>query len=133
MPQPNCFSWNTIIRALVEVGDNGYSVEALNMFYLMLESEFVEPNKYTFPSVLKACANVGLVEVGKQVHGMIRKYGIERDEFVLSNLVRMYVLCGEMADAFVLFEDNVSRSDFVPMLIFEVKLIYMEIWSPLLL
>ncbi|WOH04952.1 hypothetical protein DCAR_0624364 [Daucus carota subsp. sativus] len=111
MPQPNCFSWNTIIRALVEVGDNGYSVEALNMFYLMLESEFVEPNKYTFPSVLKACANVGLVEVGKQVHGMIRKYGIERDEFVLSNLVRMYVLCGEMADAFVLFEDNVSRSD----------------------
>lgn len=111
MPQPNCFSWNTIIRAFVEVGDDGYSLQALNVFCLMLESEFVGPNKFTFPSVLKACANVGFIEVGKQVHGMIQKYGIERDEFVLSNLVRMYVVCGEMGDAFVLFKGNVCRSD----------------------
>ncbi|KAK1359305.1 pentatricopeptide repeat-containing protein [Heracleum sosnowskyi] len=111
MPQPNCFSWNTIIRASVEVGDNGYSLQALNMFCVMLESEFVGPNKFTFPSVLKACANVGFVEVGKQVHGMIQKYGIERDEFVLSNLVRMYVVCGGMGDAFVLFNGNVCSSD----------------------
>ncbi|KAL8097536.1 hypothetical protein AgCh_030601 [Apium graveolens] len=111
MPQPNCFSWNTIIRAFVEVGDNGYSVQALNMFCVMLECEFVGPNKFTFPSVLKACANVGFGEVGKQVHGMVQKYGIERDEFVLSNLVRMYVVCGGMSDALVLFKGNVGRSD----------------------
>ena len=47
--------------------------------------------------------------MGKQVHGLVVKHGLDGDEFVLSNLVRMYVMCGVMDDARVLFYRNVSK------------------------
>ncbi|KAK2975442.1 hypothetical protein RJ640_017701, partial [Escallonia rubra] len=37
---------------------------------------------------------------------MVMKIGFEDDEFVLSNLVRMYVMCGAMEYAHVLFNSN---------------------------
>ncbi|KAK2978884.1 hypothetical protein RJ640_030933 [Escallonia rubra] len=108
MDPPNCRSWNTIIRALSESDDQNDDdpFQALVLFRLMLVDELVEPNRFTFPSVLKACAQTGRVEEGKQVHGMVVKIGLEDDEFVLSNLVRMYVMCGAMEYAHVLFNSN---------------------------
>ncbi|KAK3034924.1 hypothetical protein RJ639_032324 [Escallonia herrerae] len=108
MDPPNCFSWNTIIRALSESDDQNDDdpFQALVLFRLMLVDELVEPNRFTFPSVLKACAKTGRVEEGKQVHGMVVKIGLEDDEFVPSNLVRMYVMCGAMEYAHVLFNSN---------------------------
>ncbi|KAL3752928.1 hypothetical protein ACJRO7_000340 [Eucalyptus globulus] len=111
MPRPNCFSWNTIIRALAESdGDALQQLEALVLFREMVRDGDVEPNGFTFPSVLKACARLGRVEEGRQVHGMVAKRGLDGDEFVLSNLVRMYVLCGAMDDAYVLFDERIVRS-----------------------
>ncbi|KAL5562062.1 hypothetical protein UlMin_031809 [Ulmus minor] len=101
IPEPNCFSWNTIIRAFAESPFDEGSNDALLLFRRMVG--VVEPNQFTFPSVLKACARIGNLEVGRQVHGMVVKYGLEGDEFVVSNLVRMYVLCGVMEDANLLF------------------------------
>ncbi|KAK3017024.1 hypothetical protein RJ639_006535 [Escallonia herrerae] len=72
----------------------------------MLVDKPVELNRFTFLSVLKACAETGRVEEGKQVHGMVVKIGLEDDEFVMSNLVRMYVMCGAMGYAHVLFNSN---------------------------
>ncbi|KAK2981135.1 hypothetical protein RJ640_024838 [Escallonia rubra] len=102
MDPPNYFSWNTIIRALSESDDQNDDdpFQALVFFRPMLVDELVEP------IVLKACAQTGWVEEGKQVHGMVVKIGLEDDEFVLSNLVRMYVTCGAMEYAHVLFNSN---------------------------
>lgn len=71
----------------------------------------VEPNQFTFPSVLKACAQTARLKEGKQVHGLAVKYGLDSDEFVVSNLVRMYVMCGIMKDAHVLFLRNLIEFD----------------------
>lgn len=76
----------------------------------MAVSESVEPNRFTFPSVLKACARVGRLKEGKQVHGLVVKHGLECDGFVLCNLVRMYALCQELECARVLFDNNGKRS-----------------------
>ncbi|CAK9160466.1 unnamed protein product [Ilex paraguariensis] len=113
MDQPNCFSWNTLIRALSETTNNNIEdpLQAFLLFHAMLCNEFVKPNCFTFPSVLKACAKLGRLEEGKQVHGMVIKYRIENDEFVLSNLVRMYLLCGVMDDAYILFEAGVRDNE----------------------
>ncbi|XP_059653362.1 pentatricopeptide repeat-containing protein At5g48910 [Cornus florida] len=108
MPQPNCFSWNTIIRALSESNNEEDPLEALILFSQMIQNQFVEPNCFTFPSALKACARTGRLEEGKQLHCMIVKYGLDSDEFVLSNLVRMYVMCGVMNDAQGLFVSSVE-------------------------
>ncbi|GLT51652.1 hypothetical protein SLA2020_250470 [Shorea laevis] len=95
MREPNCFSWNTIIRSLAE-SDGDEPMEALLLFCEMLCDGGVIPNRFTFPSVLKACARTCSLEAGKQVHGMILKFGFGSDEFVASNLVRMYVMFGAM-------------------------------------
>ncbi|CAK7349449.1 unnamed protein product [Dovyalis caffra] len=103
---PNRFSWNTIIRALADSDDDSFhvnSLEALLYFSDMLTDGLVDPNKFTFPCVLKACAKLARIQEGKQLHGFIAKLGLVSDEFVLSNLVRMYVMCGAMKDAHVLF------------------------------
>ncbi|XP_011007293.1 PREDICTED: pentatricopeptide repeat-containing protein At5g48910 isoform X2 [Populus euphratica] len=104
---PNCFSWNTIIRALADSDDDDLfhvnSLEALLYFSHMLTDGLVEPNKFTFPCVLKACAKLARIEEGKQLHGFVVKLGLVSDEFVGSNLVRVYVMCGAMKDAHVLF------------------------------
>lgn len=101
MNRPNTFSYNTIIRALSENKDD--PLEALSIFAQMLCDEFLCPNRFTFPSVLKACAKLRNLDVGKQVHAQLVKFGLDDDEFVVSNLVRMYVMCGVMDDAHLLF------------------------------
>ncbi|PIA56953.1 hypothetical protein AQUCO_00700958v1 [Aquilegia coerulea] len=104
MKRPNCFSYNTIIRAYSE--SENESLEALVIFDQMLCDEFVEPNRFTYPSVLKACVKIRGIEEGKQIHGQIVKCGVEldSDDFVVSNLVRMYAVCGVMDVARRLFE-----------------------------
>ncbi|CAK8575039.1 unnamed protein product [Lathyrus sativus] len=106
MSQPNCFAWNTVIRALADSSSNADN--ALLIFCKMLSDGVVEPNGFTFPSVLKACSVVAGLEEGKQVHGLVVKLGFVDDEFVVSNLLRMYVMCGSTEDAGVLFRRSVD-------------------------
>ncbi|KAK1418290.1 hypothetical protein QVD17_27433 [Tagetes erecta] len=101
MNPPNCFSFNTIIRAF---SDTHHPLQSFLLFTQMMET--VTPNKFTFPSVLKACAKTGRIEEGKMIHCVVVKFGLENDGFVLSNLVRMYVMCGAMSDAVMLFESK---------------------------
>lgn len=76
----------------------------------MLSDDSVEPNQFTFPSVLKACARSGKLEEGRQVHCLAVKKSLDCDEFVVSTLVRMYVLCGNMIDAHRIFSMRVIKS-----------------------
>lgn len=100
-----------MIRAFSESGDLDDSFEALATFILMLSDEFVSPNRFTFPSVLKASARIGEVRLGKQVHGMVVKLGLEGDEFVVSNLLRMYINGGLVSDSNLLFNRMMNRDD----------------------
>ncbi|TKY73111.1 Pentatricopeptide repeat-containing protein [Spatholobus suberectus] len=115
MPERNCFAWNTVIRALAETQDR--HLDALLAFCEMVSEATVEPNRFTFPSVLKACAVMARLEEGKQVHGLVLKFGLVDDAFVITNLLRMYVMCGSMEDAHVLFYRNVEGVDDVRRLV----------------
>ncbi|TKY47366.1 Pentatricopeptide repeat-containing protein [Spatholobus suberectus] len=115
MPERNCFVWNTLIRALTETQDR--HLDALLVFCQMVSEATVEPNRFTFPSVLKACAVMARLEEGKQVHGLVLKFGLVDDEFVVTNLLRMYVMCGSMEDAHVLFYRSVEGVDDVRRLV----------------
>lgn len=66
--------------------------DALQLFVEMLQCETVQQNGFTFPSVLKASAKMAALKGGKQVHGVVMKFGLESDEFVLSNFLRMYIV-----------------------------------------
>ncbi|KAG6592860.1 Pentatricopeptide repeat-containing protein, partial [Cucurbita argyrosperma subsp. sororia] len=72
-------------RATVEGGARAMA-ERVDVFCDMLCDRHVKPNRFPFPSVLKACARASK---GKQVHGLILRFGFDGDECVTSHLVRM--------------------------------------------
>ena len=109
MHEPNCFAWNTLVRALAKTNDR--PLQALLLFYKMVFDGMVEPNRFTFRSVLKACSVLARLEERKQVHGLVMKFGVSGDEFVVSNLLRMYVMCKDKKDAHVFIHKSVDGVD----------------------
>eukprot|EP01018_Ginkgo_biloba_P019470 Gb_05264 [translate_table: standard] len=100
MPKRNVVSWTAMIAAYAKYG---YSEQALMLFYEMQRTG-VQPNDFTFASVLPACANLATLEHGKKAHEDILKSGYESDVFVGSALIDMYVKCRSINDARKVFD-----------------------------
>ncbi|KAE8706245.1 G-type lectin S-receptor-like serine/threonine-protein kinase [Hibiscus syriacus] len=102
-PIKNTLSWTGLIAGFAQ---NSCGNEALDLFRQMLE-EGVQPNAYTFVAVLSACADLALIERGKQIHAHIVRVGSRGDLlnlFVFNALIDMYCKCGNMNSAKLLFE-----------------------------
>uniref|UniRef100_A0A7N0UHK2 Pentatricopeptide repeat-containing protein n=1 Tax=Kalanchoe fedtschenkoi TaxID=63787 RepID=A0A7N0UHK2_KALFE len=92
MVRRDAVSWNSIIAAHEQ---NDFAEQTLILFVLMLRSA-MEPDEFTYGSVLKACAGG---QIGTEIHGRIIKAGMGFDSFVGSALVDMYSKCGKLEDA----------------------------------
>eukprot|EP01018_Ginkgo_biloba_P026788 Gb_37509 [translate_table: standard] len=106
MCKRNLFLWNIIIKGYAR---NGFSAEALELYYRMQE-EGLQPNKFTFPYVLKACASLLAIEKGKDIHDDIIRSGVESDVFVSAALINMYGKCGIIEIARQLFDNMPKRN-----------------------
>jgi pentatricopeptide repeat protein len=106
--QNNVVLWTAMIAGYTQ---KGCIDEALKLFLLMQRAG-VKPNQFTYPTVLRACANLASMEVGKQVHCHIIKTGAASDTFVASTIVDMYIKCGSLADGQRGF-DRIPRRDIV--------------------
>lgn len=66
-------SWNVMLAAYAQ---HGYGKRALQL-YCSMEENGMQPNAFTFISVINACSHAGLVEVGRQYFDSMKpKYGI---------------------------------------------------------
>eukprot|EP01018_Ginkgo_biloba_P013194 Gb_32453 [translate_table: standard] len=108
MPQRDVVSWNTMISAYTRQGQSG---DALTLFYQM-QRKGIQPNEFTFASVLPACGDLAALEQGMKIHEEIIRSGFQSDIFVVNALVDMYAKCGSIANARNLF-DKMSRQDVV--------------------
>jgi pentatricopeptide repeat protein len=106
MPERNIVSWNTMISGYVQ---NGYFDNALKQFRKM-PGLGVRPDLKTFTSVLPACASLGALEQGMEIHEEIVKSGFQSDVFVESALVDMYAKCGSIEKARNLFDKMSERN-----------------------
>ncbi|KAI3680842.1 hypothetical protein L6452_35619 [Arctium lappa] len=88
---PNSYSYNTLIRAYA---NSSTPKTSFNLFINMLLDDGVLPDKYTFTFVLKACSVLECVNVGKQVHGHVIKFGVEKDVYICNTLIHMYAKGG---------------------------------------
>eukprot|EP01018_Ginkgo_biloba_P039546 Gb_03570 [translate_table: standard] len=104
-PEPNVFIWNAIIRVYA---NNELCDEALTLYYQM-EPAGVQPDKFTFPCVLKACASLLVLEEGKVIHEYIIANRFESDLFVGNALVAMYAKCGSIEEARRVFDEMHQR------------------------
>nr|XP_008387666.2 pentatricopeptide repeat-containing protein At4g21065-like [Malus domestica]XP_017192008.2 pentatricopeptide repeat-containing protein At4g21065-like [Malus domestica] len=85
------FLFNTVIRAYAQTSHEKH--KALCFYNVMVQGS-VLPNKFTYPFVLKACAGIGDLNLGKSVHGSVVKFGFDADVHVCNTMVHMYSCCG---------------------------------------
>ncbi|KAL8145760.1 hypothetical protein AgCh_003782 [Apium graveolens] len=84
--------------------------EALRLFLEFL-SVGLEPNHFTFSSLVKAAGGMGSGREGRQIHGFCLKCGYDGNVYVGSALVDMYVRCGLMEDGERVFRGLASKND----------------------
>ncbi|ESQ46111.1 hypothetical protein EUTSA_v10000473mg [Eutrema salsugineum] len=84
----------------------GYDLRALNMFSKMLMDSLLSPDRFTWASVLSACANLEKLSVGKQIHLHIITRGFDISGIVLNTLILMYSRCGGVETARRLIEQR---------------------------
>ncbi|KAL5828558.1 hypothetical protein ACOSQ3_018026 [Xanthoceras sorbifolium] len=138
MPQPNIFSWNTILSAYSKSGHlsemqyifnrmpdrdgaswnsliSGYGnhssvKETVKVYNLMLKDGFESLNRITFSTMLILSSSKGRVDLGRQIHGQIVKFGFGSYVFVGSPLVDMYAKIGLIYDAKRVFDGMLERN-----------------------
>ncbi|KAK6123189.1 hypothetical protein DH2020_043091 [Rehmannia glutinosa] len=99
IPEPDIVSWNAVIAGCVF---HEYHDRALELLDRMQRSG-ISPNMFTLSSALKACAALGVQELGKQFHAKLIKREIMMDPFVSVGLIDMYCKCHMMKDAVVVY------------------------------
>ncbi|KAI5058785.1 hypothetical protein GOP47_0026955 [Adiantum capillus-veneris] len=101
LPARNIVSWTALIAGYCQ---HGHVDKALACFQWM-EEEGPSPNATTFTCILNACANIGAVDKGRQVHGKMIGLGLVSSSIELGNaLVDMYTKCGAIVKAQQLFD-----------------------------
>lgn len=102
---PTALSYNSILRACALYG---YSERTIGIYFRM-HSLGLRGDNFTFPFVLKCCADLSNGWTGKCVHGQTLRFGLEFDMYVGTSLIDMYVKCGELMDAHKLFDKMTVR------------------------
>ncbi|KAF2317430.1 hypothetical protein GH714_022239 [Hevea brasiliensis] len=71
--------WNSMINAYLQ---NGFPLDALSLFELMVEDPTCRPNHVTMVCVLSACTQIGDLEPGRWVHEYLKSKGCKAMEAV---------------------------------------------------
>ncbi|XP_041017199.1 pentatricopeptide repeat-containing protein At4g39530-like [Juglans microcarpa x Juglans regia] len=100
-------TWNVMISAVAQVGD---SCRVSRLFSDMRVFDQLEPNDFTFTSLLRCCCLLREVE---QIHALAVKFHAEDDVVVGSALVDFYGKCGDMASSWKVFDSIEEKDKFV--------------------
>ncbi|KAI3796866.1 hypothetical protein L1987_39552 [Smallanthus sonchifolius] len=104
--QSGSVSASSIVSAYIQ---NDRIEDALKVFTFMV-TEHGEVDKFTLTSVLAACADVGLLDLGQLIHTYMLKSGHEPDAFVSSSMIDMYAKCGRLQCAWLIFKESKIRN-----------------------
>ncbi|XP_062109236.1 pentatricopeptide repeat-containing protein At4g14050, mitochondrial [Humulus lupulus] len=100
MPQRDHVSWASVLTAHNQAN---LPIRTISMFITMSAVDGLQPDHFVFASIVKACACLNDVRLGKQVHGRFMLSAYCRDDVVKSSLVDMYAKCGLVGDAYAVF------------------------------
>ncbi|GAB2279936.1 hypothetical protein Dimus_014571 [Dionaea muscipula] len=83
--------------------------EVVSLFARMMRAG-VEPSCYTFPMVLKSCANVKAMREGGEAHCLVIKTGFKSNPYVGTTLIELYSSGGESGHAYKVFGEMPLRN-----------------------
>lgn len=100
MAEKDDASWNSMISGYIH---NELLTEAMQLVWLMLHNG-QRLDRFTFATVLSACASVATLEHGMEIHACATRACFVSDVVIGSALVDMYAKCGRIEYASRFFE-----------------------------
>ncbi|KNA21571.1 hypothetical protein SOVF_041960 [Spinacia oleracea] len=100
MPSKDVVSWNSMIGGCVK---NSRYEEALRWFKDMCLLD-IEPDEFTFSSVIAGCARLGVLDHALWIHGLLAEKEIALNGILLSAIIDMYSKCGKIEIAKEIFD-----------------------------
>lgn len=107
MHEKDLITWNTMISGF----EQAIPQVALSLL-IKMGSNDVTPNCFTYTSIASACANMAVLNCGRQVHGTIIRRGFVGNLQMGNALVDMYAKCGSIGDSQKVFNE-MSRKDLI--------------------
>lgn len=104
MPYRNAVTWAALISGFAQNGIAGHTLEMV----VEMQNCGLEPNSASLVSSLLACSQVGLLKLGKSIHGYILKR-LELDQVCSTAVIDMYSKCGSLSYAHALFDQMAFR------------------------
>ena len=98
-------TWNAMVAANAH---HGRGEEALKLFNEMRNGVVLD--QFSFSGGFSATANLGVLEEGQQLHGLVIKLGFQSDLHVTNAAMDMYGKCGEMHDVLKILPRPINRS-----------------------
>ncbi|KAF2301713.1 hypothetical protein GH714_028754 [Hevea brasiliensis] len=106
MPMRNVVSWTAMINGYVK---NQRPQEAFELFWRM-QLYNVRPNDFTLVGLLKACTELGSLQLGSWLHDYALKNGFKLGVFLGTALIDMYSKCGSLENAKQVFDQMPIKS-----------------------
>ncbi|GMH10359.1 hypothetical protein Nepgr_012200 [Nepenthes gracilis] len=102
---------DTVSRSSIISGyvRNGRWEDALQLFFNMI-SKGIKVDKFTITSIISACVDCEMLNLGQQIHALVLKSGHKLDMLLCSSLIDMYSKCGSLSDAHLLFNQINDRN-----------------------
>ncbi|KAI5655851.1 hypothetical protein M9H77_33038 [Catharanthus roseus] len=99
MPEKDLISWTTMIHCYSQ---NKYYEEALDIFREM-KDHGISPDEVTMSTIISACAHLGLLDEGKDIHLYVIQSQFDLDVYIGSALIDMYAKCGALQRSLMVF------------------------------
>ncbi|KDP40190.1 hypothetical protein JCGZ_02188 [Jatropha curcas] len=109
LPTPRPALSNKFLRALSR---SSKPETVLLVYEKIREDGLFGVDRFSLPLLLKAAAKVSALNEGMEIHGVATKLGFDKDPFVQTGLMSLYLACGKILEARLVF-DKMSYRDVV--------------------
>ncbi|TKY63708.1 Pentatricopeptide repeat-containing protein mitochondrial [Spatholobus suberectus] len=99
-------TWNAMITGCVR---RGLANEAKQL-YREMEAEKVKPNEITMIGIISSCSQLQDLNLGREFHRYIKEHGLELTIPLNNALMDMYMKCGDLLAARVLFNNMAHKT-----------------------
>ncbi|XP_028806340.1 pentatricopeptide repeat-containing protein At1g06143 [Neltuma alba] len=99
MPSRDIISWTTM---MICYSQNQRFHDVISLFHGMIYSGFT-PDDVAMTTVIAACAHLGALDIGKEVHLYVMQNGFDLDVYMGSALIDMYAKCGNLDRSLLVF------------------------------
>ncbi|CAJ1920798.1 unnamed protein product [Sphenostylis stenocarpa] len=99
MPARDIIAWTTMMKCYLR--NKKYS-DVVTLFHDMIDKGMI-PDEVTMTTVISACAHLGALDLGKEVHLYLMLHEFDLDVYIGSSLIDMYAKCGSIDRSLLVF------------------------------